>query len=353
MSNLDESLTPSPNRDVDFKSLPSQPTAEEFFVLSRIDGSQTVAQICTTSGLGKEKTLRCIEQLRHHGLILFPGETPKGPPRAAPKSAKPAASDDLASAIQTRFPVAFQDFPFDQELLAQAVEIEDDFKQEILFVAAQLDDVTYYELLGVSPDAGRRDLRASYFKMSKRYHPDRFFRKVLGDFEPLIERIFRRITGAYQTLSHRQKRAEYDASLANPVPTEDTSTQAEEENRKRELAFQLMSQRAQDALVEGNLVTAVRDFRKALSLKRDLGLAMMATRRLMAHAPHLDDAALFARAAQKIDPSSPEPRRLLGQIYERKGLPDDALLHYEKALSSSPDDQDLQDRIARLRQQAS
>ena len=348
MIDLDESIAPLPVADVDYRSLSSQPSAQEYFVLSRITGNETIGHLCATSGLGKDTTLQCLKSLLDHGLIRLPGAADSA------LALRPTPPEEDSGAFP-RFSTPFEEFAFDPELLAQMVELEDDFKREVLYVSAFIDSVDLYKVLGVPRDADRRALRTAYFSLSKRYHPDRFFRKVLGDYGPLIERIFRNVTSAYQTLSHRQKRKDYDASLqrqaAASAPAASTpSTTSAEQERKRDLAFQIMTQRAEDAVMTGDVTGAIRDYRKALGLKRDLGVALMAARLIMAHSEFLDDAIAFARAAQKIDPSSPAPIRILGQLFEQKGLVDDALLHYEKALQYSPDDHELQARVQRLRQ---
>lgn len=374
MTNIDENLAPEPIPGVDFRSLNAQPTPEEFFLLSRLDGSLTVAQLCATSGLGRQKTMDCIKALREHGLIRFAGEStpatdaapePTASPGKEKATQKSAPDSDSEVEILKRFPVHFEDFQFDQDLLDQGVEMEDDFKKEVLFVYAQIDDVDYYQLLGTTKDAGRRQLRSAYFTMSKRYHPDRFFRKLLGDYEIMVEKIFQRITKAYQTLSNRKKRAEYDATLhrgrtshATPIQASTPASRRSEpteviaSERKREMAFQLLVKRGNEAMDDGNFVAAIREFRKALTLQRDADVALNVARQLMEDQDHLDDAIGFARAAQKIDPSSVDAWILMGHIYERKDQHDDALYHYRKALESSPDNQDVQNLVARLQDRA-
>ena len=356
MTNFDEKLAPRPISGVDFKSLSRQPSAEDFFVLSRIDGSTTVGQLCTITGLGRAKTIDSIDRLHSLGLIEVPGHS------SLAASTSSSASDDLGPEVIARFNASFESFPFDPELLAQQVELEEPFKKEVLFVFHHLDEVNYYQLLGTSPDADRRVLRKNYFAMSKRYHPDRFFRKVLGGFEPMIDRIFQQITSAYQTLSHRDRRADYDAALQEPPPpaapfrarsssqvgSSSLSPNSEAQDRKKEVAFKLLARRAAEAFDSGAVDSAVGEYRKALSLKRDLPLALEVSQRLSALPDRLDDALAFARAAYKIDPSSPEALILLGDLSSRKGNSTEALHFYEKALHLSPAQEDLRARINQL-----
>lgn len=369
MSSIDETLAPRAMSGVDFNSLKSPLTPEEFFLLSRVDGSITVAQLCSVSGLGRSKTLECIDSLWRNGLIEVPGQTPPQT-ESTPSTdtdAKSDASDedtteDLASSILARFPVAINDFEFDRELLQQSVELEDDFKREVAFVFAQLDALNYYELLGVSVDAGRRDLRSAYFSMSKRYHPDRFFRRVLGDYGMRIEKIFQRITSAYQTLSNRSKRAEYDslmqqgrepsgtpAQASTPLSQRSEPMEEVASERKREMAYQLLVRRGDAHMERGEVGSALREFRKALTLKRDHALALRVARTLAVSGEHLDDAVAFARAAHKIEANSVDALRILGELYIMKQSPSDAIYHLERALELKPGDADILAHLQELR----
>ena len=57
-------------------------------------------------------------------------------------------------------------------------------------------------------------LKRAYFELAARFHPDRYFRKKLGSFKQRMEVIFGRITLAQETLGKEDRRAEYDAYLA-------------------------------------------------------------------------------------------------------------------------------------------
>lgn len=61
----------------------------------------------------------------------------------------------------------------------------------------------YYEVLGVSKEADKKEIRRAYRKLSKKYHPD--LNKEAGSEEK-----FKEITEAYEVLSDEQKRAQYD-----------------------------------------------------------------------------------------------------------------------------------------------
>lgn len=62
----------------------------------------------------------------------------------------------------------------------------------------------YYEVLGLSKDAGERDIKKAYKRMAMKYHPDR----TKGD--KALEDKFKEVKEAYEVLSDPQKRAAYD-----------------------------------------------------------------------------------------------------------------------------------------------
>jgi len=63
---------------------------------------------------------------------------------------------------------------------------------------------TYYEILGVSQSADKKEIKKAFKAKAKQHHPD----KNRGDSE--AEEVFKEINEAYQVLSDESKRATYD-----------------------------------------------------------------------------------------------------------------------------------------------
>lgn len=97
--------------------------------------------------------------------------------------------------------------------LSEEVDLEPEKKRRIFDLYERLDDLTYYELLGVPEGADRKQVKGAYYKLAPEFHPDSYFRKDLGSFKAKIEAIFTRLTLAHDVLTVKQRRAEYDAYL--------------------------------------------------------------------------------------------------------------------------------------------
>ncbi len=86
-------------------------------------------------------------------------------------------------------------------------------RERIDVMFEQLEVSTHYALLGVAPDAVKKDIKAAYFELIAFFHPDKFFRKELGDYKRKLEQIFQRLTEANEVLTRKGPRAEYDQYL--------------------------------------------------------------------------------------------------------------------------------------------
>jgi DnaJ-class molecular chaperone len=74
----------------------------------------------------------------------------------------------------------------------------------------------YYEILGVGRDATAEEIKIAYKEIARVYHPDSNFYSELVDQELSNQHldIFKEITAAYNTLTSKTKRVEYDKMLA-------------------------------------------------------------------------------------------------------------------------------------------
>merc|ERR1712227_626100 len=67
----------------------------------------------------------------------------------------------------------------------------------------------YYQTLGVSQNAKQSQIKAAYYKLSKKYHPDL-------NKDPDAEQQFAAISAAYECLGNKTSRRAYDGGFYNP-----------------------------------------------------------------------------------------------------------------------------------------
>ena len=63
----------------------------------------------------------------------------------------------------------------------------------------------YYKILGVNRDASEKEIKTSYRKLAKKYHPDQYNAVTLPDeVANYMAQMFERISSAYQILARRE-----------------------------------------------------------------------------------------------------------------------------------------------------
>ena len=80
-----------------------------------------------------------------------------------------------------------------------------------------LKEANYYQILGVYPDATRKEIRTKYFTLSKKFHPDSGVRAVSNDIKRKKTVIFDKVTRAYDVLTTPKLHNEYDIKTADQL----------------------------------------------------------------------------------------------------------------------------------------
>jgi curved DNA-binding protein CbpA len=81
--------------------------------------------------------------------------------------------------------------------------------EELQALLERLDSLTYYELLGVPPDATMSMIQGAFLGQAKKWHPDKWRGEQAGSRDDAA-RIFARISEAHQILTNEEQRKEYD-----------------------------------------------------------------------------------------------------------------------------------------------
>ena len=77
-------------------------------------------------------------------------------------------------------------------------------------LASRVEAGDYYAILGVDTECNQADLKKAYYDLSRRFHPDRFYRRDVGDTLEQIEEVFTGINISFEVLSDDVKRRRFD-----------------------------------------------------------------------------------------------------------------------------------------------
>lgn len=190
----------------------------------------------------------------------------------------------------------------------------------------------HYEVLGVRPDAGLGEVQAAFFRIAKRWHPDRLGAES-ATLEESATQIYASAAEACRVLSDPSLRRDYDRDRA-AGPRRSTSHDAMAKVLASELAFQ----RAEAFLARGNLAAARAEAERALEHEpgRAENLALAAW--LAALAPGADVAkiAVMLSRARRTGAGSPKVHFYAGRVLQHLGRHSSALREYRLVLDKDP-----------------
>jgi curved DNA-binding protein CbpA len=341
----------------------------ESYVLSRIESPTAVADVGALSGIADEDAHRSVCALIAAGFLKV---LDQGSRQAEPD--QPREEDD------------------DVEQLRREISRKIHF-----FTSAD-----YYEILGVGRQAAAADIKAAYYQLAKKFHPDRYRQPEHADIRSKLEALFTLITQAYETLSESRSRMAYDDRLrkspAQPppaslkttplimpesmpqevvAPAEDRKRSAElsapapqpkssgslnqpkadppavEQNQQRNTGIS-PAQQAEQYYKQGRALFERKEYHSAVHLLREsvkldptrapyhfhLGIALIRNPRTRREATdHLTKAA-------ELEPYNAQIRVKMGQLYKEAGLAKKAETYFREALELDPENRAAKRELA-------
>ena len=145
---------------------------------------------------------------------------------------------------------------------------------EIQAVVKLLDELDYYQILHLEPDADQREVKKAYFATSRAFHPDanRHLREGLRDD---CMRISKRVTEAYCVLRDPGRRAAYDSRQANEgvrmqlAEAKASHAKESEERLGRTAQGRQFYQKAMKCKQRGDTAAFINNLQMALTFERD------------------------------------------------------------------------------------
>jgi curved DNA-binding protein CbpA len=155
----------------------------ESYILSRIESPTVVSDVGALSGIGDQDAHRAVCALVAAGFLKLLGDD------------KPEAEDSVA----------------------EGDDSTDKLREEVARKMHFYSSADFYEVLGVTRHATGSEIKAAYYQLAKKFHPDRHRQNDHGDLRHKLETLFALITQAYETLSEQAQRAAYDDRLKKPA----------------------------------------------------------------------------------------------------------------------------------------
>jgi DnaJ domain len=132
-------------------------------------------------------------------------------------------------------------------------------RERVAALLRQIGEVSFYDLLSIGPAAPVPEIHQAYEKLARIVHPQHAARLGLEGKEGVLEVLFERATQAYLTLTHPERRKEYDRELGPEGQGAATVRTRAEENRER----------ARQCYVRASSLAAAEEFHFAIELARE------------------------------------------------------------------------------------
>jgi tetratricopeptide (TPR) repeat protein len=326
---------------------------DEYFVLSRIDGNQTLREVLLATGLPVDRGIAIVTRLRSIGALLLPGETQAPTPAAVPRAINQTPSGRISQVTPAAVPTVPRvlspvapmkravtaagnnaapepiaaapsgpvhdlrlENPTSDELaaLAEICDLDDNERRRILAMERLIDIGDPYAMLGIPNSSDPRELKRAYFQLSKEIHPDRYYGKQLGTFADRMPLVFEAAARAYARLSNGDKSR---ASSQHPAVGTEQQPQT-----PLEYAAELFD-RACNVEIGGDALGAMKLFAAAVRIDPQIRyLRRAASCALAAKQPR--SALEYAKKAHAGAPNDVSSARLLAQAFRAAGKLSDA-----------------------------
>jgi tetratricopeptide (TPR) repeat protein len=313
----------------------------EVFLLSRLDRPMALRDLIAVTGTGEEETLGIVYALALAGFIK-----------------------------RERWQSSFRDpkpAPPAEETTATREPTEVDLNEAQNFLERVKNARTHYEVLSVNWDATAADLKAVYYQLARRYHPDRF-RKAQPSLVPHMEAAFAKITQAYDTLRDDNLRANYNSKLEARRKVEQQAETAQKPTTQPAAQEPVVegagepalskAERAAIQFKEGLAALELGEKKTALGLFASAASAVPNEARYRALYGHLlagsertrRTAEAELQAAIKLDPNNANYRVMLAELYQDLGLKLRARGEAERAVAADPNNQKARELLRALKQ---
>ena len=311
-----------------FQNIALTPT--DGFVLSRVDGTLSAREVIQATPLEIEETQRSLFGLLCTGVVEYLPLPPKPKPTVRMPRPRVIAPPPDPAAEPTPEQRAHQ-----AEMEARRKEIQERFEK--------LKGSTHFDVLGIPRTANEAQVKAAYFSLAKRFHPDTRHDPALADLRDKMDAIFIRFGQAFEVLRNPRTRLPYEATLPShgsgptgdtpgtPVPAADPALEA------RRAADNV--RRAERLVEEAKYWDAIQLLEPAVQAlggaQRQRARVILA-RALIKNPNWVHQAEEVLQAVVHDEPNHLEAHFELGSLYKERGLKSRALASFRRVLDLNP-----------------
>jgi CheY-like chemotaxis protein/tetratricopeptide (TPR) repeat protein len=281
-------------------------------LFAAVTGPVSASQLLRETGLAGTEGAHALYSLLALGMLLAvsPSAQPAPARAAEPAPAPPAAEADPAQ-----------------------------FEADMKALLERVDNGTCYQLIGVTANSSANEIKKSYYRLVRRFHPDRHMGR--GEWIGGLQRIMDALSSAYKTLSDDAARAKYDKQLAESgafaIGRGKTEKQATAED---------CLERAKECLRGKNFAGSITWLRKCVEIApHEAKYRAMLARSLAAVPTYRQEAVQHYEKAIEMEPFNTSVFFQLGELFEQMKLPWRAVPLYKKILDIDPDHAKARERL--------
>lgn len=348
---VDKSSKPHLTPDSWGRLIMIQPSPQESFILSRIDGDFSINDLLSLCPFSEIEILRAL--LAYKACNIIDLQKPVGKLfRLGMEGVEIFESQDSYSQTSDEF----------FEILEEATKIH----KRIL----SLDN---YQILGVQEKASTSEIKSAYYKLAKKFHPDKYSSLTDPFARERLSFVFSRLTDAFHTLesnrnAYDKKLEETRAVKVSPQAASQTAPRAasqpaskaaaparpatfaekkpkvedvivpekKEYVRNPELAEKLLEKGKMEFIL-GNCMYAIKLFKEAYWHDAENAEILRVLGKNLGKYPQWRKEAIdYLVKSVQMDPKNPDNLYELGNLYQKYGLHYKARAEYWRALKLNP-----------------
>lgn len=280
-------------------------TPQDKKMLTMVDGKKTIKDLINSSWIGSFEAMKILYVLWSIG-ILEPKELVE----------KPIEEIETLSI---------------DDILQPVSEEEEVFKRRVEKVYSTLNTLTPYELLEVDRTIDEENLIKNYYRLSKEFHPDRYFLSGDPSLKDKLSIIFDAITNAYNRLKEEISSKEKEYVAATKTDKEKVLDLSNKEESEKQF------KKGIEEFKKGNFRESVECLKRATKLQPDNAKYWNYLSLSLTKIPNsFQDAEEALYKAIKLEPNNADYYVNLGLIYLKVGMKKKAHDQFEKALKLNP-----------------